>query len=100
VRCSGRSSRSPRRMSAASRGDGRLAALDPAAEDRDPVLRPGAVTGHRPVLQLLQDGIGVLGDIVEGPQVEYELHRAPVALTEQRPDVRLEVERLILARQL
>src|SRR4051812_24868444 len=73
--------------------------VDPAPEDVDPVGRPGAVAGHRAVLQPLQDVGGVPADVVGGPQVEGEEHRPAVVLAEQRTDVCGEPHRLGPRRQ-
>src|SRR5215470_11997619 len=73
--------------------------LCPPREDLDPLLRPGSVARHAAGAQPLQDLVCVLPYVGGGPQVECELHRRPVTLAEQRPDVRLEPHRLVLPGQ-
>ena len=51
--------------------------------------RPTAA-GH--IHEALQDGLGVLLDVLEAPQVERPFHPLPVLVPEQRSDVLLEAE--------
>src|SRR2546430_3559431 len=74
-----------------------LARLDPGAERGDLLVGPGAVAGHVALLEALQDGLGVLLDVLVAPQVEGEAHALLVLLAEQRLDVALVAERLGVA---
>jgi hypothetical protein len=69
-----------------------FAGAGPAREDVDLLLGPGAGAGHGAGLQLVEDGLGVLADIVMGPQVKGKPHRLAVIGAEQRPDVLLETD--------
>src|ERR1700745_212513 len=64
----------------------------PALEHVDLLGVPGSVAGHRAVAEPLEDGVRVLLDVVEGPEIEGELHRLTVTLAEQRLDVLLEAD--------
>jgi hypothetical protein len=57
---------------------------EPAPEEIDSIRRPGAVTGHRAVFQLAEDGVCVLGAVLLRPAVEGEQHGAAVVRAEER----------------
>src|SRR6266536_3238477 len=84
----------PARRSWPTRKSGLHAGFGPALEHGDLGGGPGAVAGHGSVLEPLQDAGGVGADVTGGPQVEGEAHRLAVPVTEQRPDVRAEADRL------
>jgi hypothetical protein len=66
-------------------------------EERDSVVRPGAVAGHRAVAKARQDRLGVSGNVVARPEVERPFHRLTIALSKERLDVLLEANRLMVA---
>jgi hypothetical protein len=74
--------------------------LRPAFEDPDPLPWPCSVAWHSSGLHALEDRLGVRADVVVGPEVECELHRLAVALSEQWLDVLLEADRLACCREL
>src|ERR671936_2636006 len=72
----------------------RHAGLDPPAEESDPLRRPGAIAWHRTAFEPLQDVVRVAAHILVVPQVEGEIHRVAIHLSEQRLDVVFEAGRL------
>jgi hypothetical protein len=75
------------------------ARLDPAPEDVHSLVGPGPVAGHRPVVQALQDAIGVYSHILVRPQIEGPFHRLSVHWAEQWLDVLGEAYRLTVCGQ-
>src|SRR5579871_3784498 len=65
----------------------RAAALLPGPEERQLLIGPAAVTGHRAILEPLEDEVGVLLHLVVAPKVEPVLHRRDVVVPEQWADV-------------
>src|SRR6516225_7868399 len=74
------------RLACQRRSRGRTS-VDPADEDVDLLLRPGAVAGHGAGLQPTEYGGGALADVDVRPQAEGEARRLPVAAAEQQLDV-------------
>src|SRR5260370_38070995 len=72
------------------------AGLDPPLEGLHLLVRPGPVARHRPVLQPLEDAVGMILHVLVGPQVEGPFHRLPIHRTEQRLDVLSEAHWLVL----
>jgi len=73
----------------------RLPALDPMLEEVDLCRGPGAIARHRALSEACEDGIGVLADVVVGPEVEAGRHRLSATFAEQRLDVGLEPRRSV-----
>src|SRR5260370_20725275 len=71
------------------------AGLDPPLEGLHLLVRPGPVARHRPVLQPLEDAVGMILHVLVGPQVEGPFHRLPIHRAEQRLDVLSEAHWLV-----
>src|SRR5512133_3663076 len=79
---------------------GGFPSVDPLLEQGDALLVPRAVARHRAVADAVQDRVALAGDVVIRPEVDKELHRPAVTVSEQRLDVAVEADGLVVCGHL
>src|SRR5262245_60453628 len=51
---------------------------DPPAEEVDLVRRPATIARHRPILEAVEDRLGMRPDVTDVPEIEREGHRSTI----------------------